>query len=202
MLQPVQERAVSSGDDELALKVDETIQLWTQMWMADSERYSKMRSLLESMHKSSEGCVAELLECLDRLTVSMTSQTGNFLEISTAMVMQSRAAVNQGRQTILRNLEAVRKDVEELNVGRIHLLAQVSHLHDDRRSLLLRMEQMAPRSELVTAQQEAVALASELRSLERECARQCNVIKNLTSRLSDMENEKSELHRKLQVRKF
>jgi hypothetical protein len=195
----MQERSVANGDDELALKVDETIQLWTKMWMADSERYNKIRNLLESMHESSEGCVVELLETLERLTVSMTSQTDQFLETSIALVMQGRAASKQEREVVLRRLEAVQKDVEELNVGRLHLQAQVVNLQDDRRSLLLRMEQMVPRSEVNVAQQEAVARACDLRSLERESARQHDTIESLTARLSEMENEKSELLRKLQV---
>jgi hypothetical protein len=195
----VQERSVANGDEELARKVDETIQLWTKMWMADSDRYSKMRNLLESMHKNSEGCVVELLDCLERLAVSITCQNDHFLETSTALVMQSRAAVKQERQKILQNLEAVQKVVEALNVGRLHLLAQVSNLQDDRRSLLLRMEQMAPRSEVSVAQQAAVAREGDLRLLEKECERQQKMVENLTARLSELENEKSELREKLQV---
>ncbi len=195
----MQERSVANGDEELARKVDETIQLWTKMWMADSDRYSKMRNLLESMHKNSEGCVVELLDCLERLAVSITCQNDHFLETSTALVMQSRAAVKQERQKILQNLEAVQKVVEALNVGRLHLLAQVSNLQDDRRSLLLRMEQMAPRSEVSVAQQAAVAREGDLRLLEKECERQQKMVENLTARLSELENEKSELREKLQV---
>jgi hypothetical protein len=201
-VQPVQERSVTNGDDELALKVDETIQLWTKMWMADSERYSKMRNLLDIMHTSSEGCVVELLDCLERLAVYITSQTDHFLATSTSLVMQSRVAVKQERQKVLRLLEAVQKDVEELNLGRLHLHAQVSNLQDDRRSLLLRMEQMVPRSEVSVAQQAAVAREGDLRLLEKECERQQSMIENLTARLSEMENEKSELRNKLQVCKL
>jgi hypothetical protein len=195
----MQERAVSNGDDELTLKVDETIQLWTKMWMADSERYNKMRNLLESMDKSSEGCVIELTDCLERLTVSMTSQTDHFLATSTALVTQSRTAVKEERHVVLRHLEAVHRDVEELNVSRLRLLAQIANLQDDRRSLLLRMEQMVPRSEVSAAQQEAEARAGDLRSLERESARQRDVIESLTARLSTIENEKLELLGTLQV---
>jgi hypothetical protein len=202
LMRAVQERSVANGDEELALKVDETIQLWTKMWMADSDRYNKIRSLLESMHKSSEGCVVELLDTLERLTASMTSQADHFLETSIALVMQGRTASKQEREVVLRRLEAVQKDVEELNVGRLHLQAQVVNLQDDRRSLLLRMEQMVPRSEVSVAQQEAVARACDLRSLERESARQHDTIESLTARLSEMENEKSELLRKLQVLKL
>ncbi len=188
-----------NGDEELALKVDETIQLWTKMWMADSERYNKMRKLLESMHTSSEACVVELKECLEKLTLSMTSQADHFLETSSAFVRQSRTAVKEERQVVLRYLEAVQKDVEELNVGRLHLLAQVANLQDDRRSLRLRMEQMVPRSEVNAAQHDAEARAIDLRSLERESVRQRDLIESLSVRLSDMEKENSGLLSKLQV---
>jgi hypothetical protein len=169
------------------------------MWMADTERYNKMRNLLESMHKSSEACVVELMDCLERLTSSMISQADHFLETSSAFVLQSRMAVREERQVILRHLEAVQKDVEELNVSRLHLLAQVANLEDDRRSLRLRMEQMVPRSEVNAAQHDAEARAIDLRSLERESVRQRDLIESLSVRLSDMEKEKSGLMSKLQV---
>jgi hypothetical protein len=97
----VQERSIASGDTELALKVDETIQLLTRMWMADSERYSKTRALLEHMQQVTEGCVAELMLCLGHLTASVTSQTHRrLLETSTALAVQSRAAVKEEREEL------------------------------------------------------------------------------------------------------
>jgi hypothetical protein len=170
------------------------------MWMADSDRYSKMRNILESMQKNSESCVIDLVECLEKLLFSMTNQADLFLSTSMNLTSQSRNAIREERKTVLAHLDAVQKECEELNINQMHLLAHIKKLQDDRRGLQLRMEQMVPRSEMSAAQQEAGARADDLRSLEKETARQREVIEGLNGRLSEMENEKSALLSKIQVR--
>jgi hypothetical protein len=181
------------------MKVEETIQLWTKMWLADSDRYNKTRNLLESMQSSSEGCVVELMECLNKLVLSMISQADDFLATATTSAMQSRNAVKVERDAILTTLEAVQKDMEQLNLNRLTLSAQVLKLQEDRRAMLSQMGQMVPRSELSAAQQEAAAHAGDTRSLEKDAARQRDVIESLGARLRDMEAEKFGLLSQLQV---
>ena len=169
------------------------------MWMADSERYNKMRNLLESMQKNSEGCVIELIGCLDKLLLSLTNQADYFLSTSMTLTSQSRNAIREERKTVLMHLDAVQRECEELNLNRLHLLAHIKKLQDDRRALQLRMEQMVPRSEMSAAQQEAGSRALDLLSLEKETARQRDIVEGLKGRLSEMENEKSALLSKIQV---
>ena len=181
------------------MKVNETIELWTKMWMADSDRYNKMRNLLESMQKSSEACVVDLMDCLEKLLLSLTAQSDYFLGTSSALVAQSRTAIKEERRVVLMHLDAVQKDIEDLNLNRAQLLAHIKNLQDDRRSMRLRMEQMVPRSEMSAAQQEAGARASDIRSLEKEGIRQREVIEGLNGRIGEMEREKSALLAKIQV---
>jgi hypothetical protein len=195
-----QERSVTHGDHELTMKVEETIQLWTKMWLADSDRYNKTRTLLESMQTSSEGCVLELVECLNKLTLSLTSHADYFLGTSSALVKQSRDAIKMEREAVYMHLEAVQKEVESLNLNRLNLISQVLNLQEDRRSMLSRISQMVPRSELSAAQLEVAALAGDIRSLEKEAARQRATVEGLTSRLRDMEAENFGLLSQLQVR--
>jgi hypothetical protein len=102
----VQERSAANRDTKLAQIFDETIQLWTKMSMADSERHSKTRALLERMQEGTEGCVAELMQCLGQLTASVTSQTHRLLETSTALAVP--AAAKEERQ----EMSAARQEAE------------------------------------------------------------------------------------------
>ena len=179
--------------------MNETIELWTKMWMADSDRYNKMRNILESMQKNSEGCVVELIDCLDKLLTSITTQAEQFLATSSALATQTRIAVKEERKTVLLHLDALQKEIDEFHSNRLQLLTHIKRLQDDRVGLKLRMEQMVPRSEMSAAQQEAGARTLDLRSLEKETARQRDAIEGLNARLSAMESEKSELLAKIQV---
>ena len=182
------------------MKIEETIQLWTKMWLVDSERYNKTRNLLESMQTSSEGCVVELMECLNKLTQSMISHADDFLSASSALVTQSRNAVRAERDAVLTHLQAVQHDVEALHLNRRDLLAQVLHLQEDRRAMRLRIGEMASRADLSAAQFEAAARAADVRTLEMDAARQRDTLEGLAARLRDSEAENFGLQSQLQVR--
>ncbi len=181
------------------MKVEETIQLWTKMWLADSDRYNKTRNLLESMQTGSQGCVIELMECLDKLTLLTISQAEEFLATSSALVMQSRNAVRVERDAVLTHLQAVQKDVEDLNLNRLSLAAQVVNLQEDRRAMQSRIDQMVPRADLTAAQLEAAARAADVHSLEEAAARQRDAIESLGVRTRDLEAENFGLLSRLQV---
>ncbi len=195
----MQERSVTSGDEDLALKVNETIQLWTDMWMADSERYNQMRNLLESMQSSSEGLVDELMDCLERITVSMSSRPDHFLETSTALATQSCMVVQEKQEVVLRHREAFKNDAEALNGSWIHSPAQHAGANSQDDGHSLQLQQMVPCTEVSLELHDAEARPSDFRSLERENARQRDLIECLTSRLSEMLSQNSEILIKLQV---
>jgi chromosome segregation ATPase len=190
---------VANEDQEAAAKVNETIELWTKMWMADSDRYNEMRTQLENMQTNCEACVLELMESLERLMQTMTTQTDSFLGNAVTMANQSRNAIKEERKAVLTRLDALQRDIENLSLHNSQLVTQVKGLQKDRRELQGQMDQMVHRSELNAVQHEAGATASGLQALEKECSRQRELADALNSRLGDLQAEKNKLLATIQV---
>jgi chromosome segregation ATPase len=195
-----QDLSILIGDADFMSKVDESVQLWAKMCVADIERQSKLRGLLERLHEKAEARTVELMDCLDRLALALNVQAGRFLGAASALASQIRSAVREDRDSALRRLAAVEQDLEAQNRAQLHLHSQVWNLQDDRRALQLRMEQMVSRSAMVAMQQDAEERASELRYLERELAQHRHAAEGLNARLSEAEAEKADLLSKMQVR--
>jgi chromosome segregation ATPase len=183
----LQARTVANEDSEGAAAVNETIELWTRMCKAESDRNKMITQRYEAMLKSFEACVSQLMQNIDKLPIWAYAE--GILSHSKAWTAQTRKIVGEEMRALLSRLDELENEVVESENGRHRLRSHVSALQDWKRKLEASLAQMVPRSEL------AVEKAEASQRLSAAAAR----ISELHDALVTLKQEKDQLEATMQV---
>ena len=153
MIVSMQARTVANDDGEGAAAVNETIELWTKMCKAESDRNKVIQLRFESMMNSFEGCLSKLMENIDKL--KLWAQAETILNAAKSWAVQMKAGVCLELRSVLSKLDSLEADINEGNLVREQLSSQVSSLQDWKRKLEASISEMVPRSELAVEKAEA-----------------------------------------------
>jgi hypothetical protein len=194
----VQGRVIANQDSEGFSKLNETIDLWTKMCISDTEKCEKIKCQLREMQTKSQDCLAEVMDCVDRIVVALTSNLDKILDESAQNLAAAKGSFHCG-------LEEVSARVESLEFVCSQLSDECCQQGSAYRNQYITFQNHLESSLLAAQQKQDDAdarieeLSNQSEQLQKQMKDRDEMLKDLLQCLDDAKTENEMISSKVQV---
>ena len=175
-----QNREIANNDDEGISKINETIDLWTKMCLAETNKRERIKEEYKRKQSTCEICVEEIIDCLDRMMQVYQLAAERIRDRCLELLSKVEKFMKEKTEDLVFKIDSM-----EINLERISMLSgrermNLSLLLDQNHTFRYRLEMQTI---------DSVAIDAEARSRAREQSNLIEQLKHQTIEQQEMIDE-------------